>query len=431
MNLSRRRFLRATALLGAGSITACQSLTVKPHAKASVVVVGGGFAGATLAKIVHLLDTDIHVTLIEAKSRYTTCPGSNWLFAGLTDLEHLTLDYAIPSQRYGIDIMTDRVSHIDSSKRLVHLASGQIIAYDRLVLAPGIDFRWNAIEGYDATTAEQFPHAWQAGAQTLSLARRLQALPQGGVIVMSVPADPYRCPPGPYERASMMAWWLKHHNPRAKLIILDHKRHFAKQALFETLWKRHYAYGTEHSLIEWHSLADNPLLRFDARSKTLFSEFGDHFTGDVINLIPPQQAGKLAIDTGLGDITGWCPVQASSSQSLFDPFVHVIGDAAHVPPLPKSAFAANSQAKACALAIVASLNDNELPPPTWLNTCYSLVTPEQGISIAGVYRLNTDGHIEAVPGSGGVSTQMTEAALQREARYAKAAYHNLVANSFT
>jgi len=429
MSLSRRRFLQAAIAMGATWLEGCASLGAKTHA-AHVVIVGGGFGGATAAKTLRLLEPNLRITLIEPKTRYITCPGSNWLFAGLTDLQALTVDYQTLAQRHRIEIIHERVQRIVAEKRQLVLASGQTVGYERLIVSPGIDFRWDVIDGYDATVAERFPHAWHAGPQTLMLMHQIQALPPGGVVLMSIPADPYRCPPGPYERASMIAWWLKQHNPRAKLLLLDHKRSFSKQVLFETVWKRHYGYGSTNSLIEWHSLADNPVLAFDARSKTLISEFGDRFSADVINLIPPQRAADLAVDHGLSDASGWCPVRALTSQSVFDPHIHVIGDAAQFSPLPKSAFAANSEAKACALAIASLLNDQPPPQPCWFNTCYSLVTPEQGISIAGVYRLEDEQRIGAVPGAGGVSSQLSEQALHVEASHAKSAYRQLLVNSF-
>lgn len=430
MSLSRRRFLKTTALIGASSLAGCETLNLKPLSTAQVVIVGGGFGGATAAKMLRLLDSSLGITLIEPKSHYITCPGSNWLLAGLCDLNALRVDYSDLQQRYAIRIIHDRVNQIDSRQRKVSLLSGQSITYDRLILSPGIDFQWQAIEGYGANVVERFPHAWQAGPQTLTLAHQLRAMPEGGVVLLSVPADPYRCPPGPYERASLMAWWLKEHNPRAKLIILDHKRSFSKQALFEALWKRHYGYGSDHSLIEWHSIADNSVQALDDKSQTLITEFGDRFRGDVINLIPPQRAAELAVHNGLTDRSGWCPIRPLTSQSTFDPFIHIIGDAAQFSPLPKSAFAANSEAKACALAVMALLNDQIPPSPTWLNTCYSLVTPEQGISIAGVYRLGENQGLMAISGAGGVSPSLADESLRLEARYAKSAYRHLLDNSF-
>ncbi len=428
--LSRRHFLQTVAGLGAATLSGCQGLPRLASSKAHVVVVGGGFGGATAAKTMRLLDPTIQVTLIEPKARYITCPGSNWLFAGLTDLDKLTVDYQALQARYGVKLLADSVADLDAVKRQVRLTGGQTIGYDRLIMSPGIDFKWDAIAGYDKAAAQQFPHAWQAGPQTLLLAKQLQSMRDGGVLIMTVPADPYRCPPGPYERASMMAYWLKQHNPRAKIIILDAKRSFSKQALFEAGWTKHYGYGSSNSLIEWHSLADNPLLELDKKNQQLISEFGDRFQGDVLNIIPPQTAASIALQSGLADAGGWCPVQPLSGQSLFDEYIHIIGDAAHYAPIPKSAFAANSEAKACALAVINLLNQKPLAEPHWLNTCYSLITPQHGVSVAGVYRLDAAQTIVAVKGAGGVSIASGAETELLEADYTRVVYQQLVANSF-
>ncbi|WP_150049810.1 NAD(P)/FAD-dependent oxidoreductase [Methylomonas rhizoryzae] len=426
---ARRRFLRTLAAAGLAPLSACR-LSRHAAGKARVVVVGGGFGGATFAKTLRFLDPDLRIALIEPKNAYMTCPGSNWLFAGQSTPTALQVDYQALSQRYNIDVVQDRAKYIDSSRRRLHLAGGTDLAYDRLLLAPGIAFDWEAIAGYDVNAAARFPHAWQAGPQTQLLLRQMQAMPDGGVLLIAAPPDPYRCPPGPYERASMMAHWLKRHKPRSKILILDPKRSFSKQALFEAGWRRHYGYGTAHSLIEWHSLADNPIVRLDAAGKTVVTEFGDRFSGHVLNIIPPQTAGRLAVESGLTDASGWCPVLPATSQSPLDPFIHVIGDAAQLAPIPKSAFAANSAAKTCALAVTALLNDREPGEAGWLNICYSLVAPDHGISIAGVYRLDSSGRIAAVPGAGGVSDSHLPDAAEREALYAKNAYRSLIADSF-
>ncbi|MGY6276853.1 FCSD flavin-binding domain-containing protein [Methylomonas sp. MgM2] len=426
---SRRRFLKALAGSAAWSLSACQSLPRK-SAKARVVVVGGGFGGATAAKTLCLLDVNVHVTLIDPVTRYMTCPGSNWLFAGLINPDRLMVEYRALKDRYGIDVRNDRVSAIDRSRRQLRLASGQFLAYDRLILSPGIAFRWDAIDGYSSAVAEIFPHAWRAGPQTFLLIKQLQSMPDGGVIIIAAPPDPYRCPPGPYERASMMAYWLQRHKPRSKIIILDPKRSFSKQALFEAAWAKHYGYGTRNSLIEWQSLADNPIIRLEKNSKTLITDFGDRFRADVLNIIPPQKAAELAGQADLTDSSGWCPVRPQTGQSMFDEFIHVIGDAANYAPLPKSAFAANSAAKACAIAVIALLNDQIVEDPNWMNTCYSLITPTHGISIAGVYKLDPGNNIAAVKGAGGTSPVSIPSFAEREARYAKSAYQALVSNTF-
>ncbi len=415
-------------MLSGLSLEGCQGWSLKPS-KAHVVVVGGGFAGATAAKTLRMLDDSIRVTLIEPKTRYITCPGSNTVFAGLTDIDRLTLDYQKLQDRYGITQLVDTVNEILASRRQLKLAGGQIIGYDRLILAPGIAFRWDAIAGYDEELVEIFPHAWQAGPQTLLLNRQLKAMRPGGVILITAPPDPYRCPPGPYERASLMAFWLKQHNPRAKILILDPKRSFSKQALFESGWAKHFGYGTANSMIEWHNLADNPIAALHANSKTLVSDFGDQFTGDILNIIPPQTAASLALANGLTDLSGWCRVKAQTSQSVMDEHIHIIGDAAHFGPIPKSAFAANSEAKMCAIAVLGLLNGLDKVEPNWVNTCYSLITPKHGISVAGVYRVE-NGAVAAVKGAGGISNNAFAESAELEAGFAQSAYHTLVKNSF-
>lgn len=427
--LSRRRFLQALAFGGAGSLAACAGLPRKKTG-GRVVVVGGGFGGATAAKTLGSLDAGLNITLVEPKARYITCPGSNWLFAGLTDLPRLSVDYRTLTEYYGIDLVTDGVESIERERRQLRLTSGRMLAYDRLILSPGIAFQWSAIAGYAPEVAELFPHAWQAGPQTVLLARQLHAMRQGGVVLIVAPPDPYRCPPGPYERASMMAYWLRRHNPRGKIIILDPKRGFSKQALFEAGWRQHYRYGGADGLIEWHSLADNPITQLDAQGRTVISDFGDRFSGDVINIIPAQTAATLAVAAGLTDRAGWCPVEPKTSQSLFDEFIHVIGDAAHFSPMPKSAFAANSEAKACAMAVFGLLREVEVPTPSWLNVCYSLITPRHGISVAGVYALDAAQSLIAVPGAGGVSSPAISGSAELEAGYARSVYRNLLQDSF-
>lgn len=429
-DVSRRRFLQLSGLGGLAGLSGCAGIVSKSSSKAHVVVVGGGFAGAAAAKTIRQLDAGIKVALIEPKANYITCPGSNWLFAGLTNIENLTVDYLALQDRFGINLITDSVAKVEPENRRVKLAGGEVIAYDRLIMAPGIDFRWDTLPGYSEATAQFFPHAWQAGPQTLLLQQQLQAMNDGGVVVITVPAEPYRCPPGPYERASMMAWWLKRHKPKSKIIILDAKRSFSKQKLFEAGWAKYFGYGTASSLIEWQSIADNPLVGLAAKSGSLVTDFGDKFRGQVLNIIPPQKAAAIAVRSGLTDDTGWCPVEPQSSRSKFHDTIHVIGDAAIYAPIPKSAFAANSQAKACALAVVALLNERPLPEAHWLNTCYSLITPQHGISVAGVYKISAERNIEMAKGAGGVSRLGDEHSEILEAGYAKSAYRTLVKDSF-
>lgn len=428
---SRRNFLKLTgAALANSALAGCRPGVGRHDQLAHVIVIGGGFAGATAAKYIRLLDDSIRVTLIEAKAQYFTCPASNWVLAGLRDMTSLTVGYAQLASRYGIAVVHDHVTAVDTDRKMIQCGHGKRLVYDRLIMAPGIDFRWDDIEGYDAGVAEYIPHAWQAGRQTVTLFSQIKAMPENGTIVISAPANPFRCPPGPYERASMLAWYCRQFKPRAKILVIDHKRAFSKQALFTQGWRQHYRFGTTNSLIEWQSIADNPVIALAAKSKTLQTDFGDQIKADVLNIIPAQKAGRIARLTGLVDDSGWCPVKPGTCESRLIPNVHVIGDAAILRPIPKSAFAANSEAKACAFAVVNLLRDRLPQEPLWMNTCYSLVTPEHGISIAMVYKLDKAGGIASVQGAGGLSNHTDRRSLQREARYAMTGYRSITADSF-
>ena len=428
--LSRRQFLKSGLASSLLLFNGCSLWPQRSTAKAHVIIVGGGFGGATAAKYLRLFSPNLKITLIEPKSRYLACPGSNGVFAGITTLEQLSTDYQRLRQRHQINVISDSVSSIKPQQRQVELSGGNRLSYDRLILSPGIAFRWDTIDGYSQSLSEQFPHAWQAGQQTLLLNDQLQNLPDNGTVLICPPADPYRCPPGPYERASLMAYWLKRHKPRAKILILDPKRSFSKQTLFESGWKQHYGYGTANSLIEWHSLADNPIVALDAAGKTVITAFGDRCRGDVINLIPPQTAGSIALESGLADQSGWCPVNPISSESSISRFIHVIGDAAYFNPIPKSAFAANSEAKMCALALSCLFNETELPSPRWINTCYSLITADQAVSVSHSYRLSEAQSLAKAQISGGISSKTDRESLALEAGYAQAAYRQLLEDSF-
>jgi NADPH-dependent 2,4-dienoyl-CoA reductase/sulfur reductase-like enzyme len=264
-------------------------------------------------------------------------------------------------------------------------------------VAPGIDFRWDAVPGYDEAAAERVPHAWKAGAQTELLCRQLAAMDDGGLVVISAPANPYRCPPGPYERASLIAHFLKTNKPRAKLILLDAKDVFSKQKLFQQAWEQLYP-----GLIEWVPLsAGGKIASVDPASLTLKTDF-QSYKAAVANVIPPQRAGRIAELTGVADKTGWCPIDPRTFESPMQPNIHVIGDAAIAGAMPKSAFAANAQAKVCAAAIAALLAGEAPPQAKLINTCYSLAAPDYGFSVAGVYQ-PSNGQLVEVPGSGGTS----------------------------
>ncbi|HEY0686355.1 MAG TPA: NAD(P)/FAD-dependent oxidoreductase [Steroidobacter sp.] len=389
-----------------------------------VVVIGGGFAGASCARLIKNEDRDISVTLVEANSTYIACPFSNAVVAGLRELDRQKFGYD-RVRADGIDVVHRKATAVDAKQRSVVLDDGKRLAYDRLVVAPGVDLRFDAIPGYNEAAAEAMPHAWKAGEQTLLLRRQLEAMKDGGVVVMSAPANPFRCPPGPYERASLIAHYLKTHKPRSKLILLDAKDAFSKQKLFEAAWKELYP-----GMIEWVSLSfGGQVTRVEAATRTFVTEFGTH-RADVANVIPPQRAGALATAAGVADQTGWCPVDPVTFESKLQPGVHVLGDAIIAGGMPKSAFAANSQARVCAVAVVDLLRERTPASPKLINTCYSLVAPDYGISIAGVYQ-PANGLLTDVQGAGGVSPMDAPKSVRaQEATYAEAWFKTITRGVF-
>ncbi|MEO7774704.1 MAG: NAD(P)/FAD-dependent oxidoreductase [Steroidobacteraceae bacterium] len=390
-----------------------------PH----VVVLGGGFAGGSCARAL-AREGGIAVTLIEAESRYTACPFSNHVIAGLREISAQQFGYGRLAKAR-LQLLRRRATGVDATRRRITFEDASHVDYDRLVMAPGINLHFDALPGYDATTAQRMPHAWQAGEQTLLLRRQLEAMRDGGVVVMSVPPNPYRCPPGPYERASLIAHYLKTRKPRSKLIVLDAKDQFSKQRLFQAAWAQLYP-GT----LEWISLSSGGRVTgVDAATRSLVTEFGTH-KADVANVIPPQRAGEIAHVAGVADRTGWCPIDPVTFESRLVPGIHVIGDAAIAGAMPKSAFAANAQAKVCASAVAQLLRGEPPSSPKLINTCYSLVAPEYGISIAGVYEPR-EGLLTDVPGAGGASPlDALPAVRAAEARYADAWFHAITQEVF-
>ena len=390
---SRRDFLK-TAVAGA-SAAVLPLPAIAQGAGGRVVVVGGGFGGATCARFIRRIDPRIAVTLVEASPTFTACPFSNLVIVGLRDLKAQEFGY----DKLAADQVTVQISPataIDSQSRNVTLGNGASLPYDRLVLSPGIDIRWDALPGYTEAAAERMPHAWKAGEQTLLLRRQLEAMEDGGTVVISAPANPFRCPPGPYERASLIAYYLKTKKPKSKLIVLDAKDAFSKQGLFQAAWKALYPN------LEWVSLSSGgKVTSVDAGAMTLVTDFARH-KADVANVIPPQKAGRIAEIAGAADRTGWCPIDPATFESKLQPNIHVIGDASIAGAMPKSAFTANAQAKVCAAAVAKLIAGGKPDDPRLINTCYSLVAPDYGISVAGVYR-PADGQLKDVEGSGGVS----------------------------
>lgn len=395
---------------------------VLAQASPRVVVVGGGFGGASAARALHR--AGIATTLVEANATYTACPFSNAVLAGLRPMEAQRFGYdALRAE--GISTIHQRAVGVDAAARRVTLADGSLLPFDRLLLSPGIEIRFDALPGYDEAAVEAMPHAWQAGAQTMLLRSQLEAMPDGGTVVMVVPPNPYRCPPGPYERASLIAHYLKTTKPRSKLLVLDAKDVFSKQRLFEAAWAALYP-----GLLEYVPLAmGGRVTEVDARARRVTTDFGTQ-DGAVVNVIPPQRAGAIAQLAGAVDRSGWCPVDPASFESRLVPGVHVIGDAIIAGAMPKSAFAANAQARVAAAAMVALLAGRPVQAPKLLNTCYSLVAPGYGISVAGVYQ-PTNGLLTDVPGAGGTSPlNAPEPVRQAEALYAEDWYKTITADAF-
>jgi sulfide dehydrogenase [flavocytochrome c] flavoprotein chain len=414
---SRRQFLKA-----AGKAAALLPLPALAQGSSGrVVVIGGGFAGATCARFVKRMDPRVTVTLVEASRIFTACPFSNSVIAGLRDLTAQQFGYD-KTAASGVAINFATATAVDTQARTVILSDGVRLGYDRLVTAPGVDIRWDSLPGYTEAAAERMPHAWKAGPQTLLLRNQLEAMADGGTVIISAPANPFRCPPGPYERASLIAYYLKTKKPKSKLIVLDAKDAFSKQGLFQNAWKELYPN------LEWVPLSKGGKVNaVDVGAMMLITDF-DRYRGDVVNVIPPQKAGRIAEVAGVTNNTGWCPINPETFESTLQPGIHVIGDATIAGAMPKSAFAANAQAKVCAAAVVKLLAGQKPDEPRLINTCYSLAAPDYGISIANVYRPK-DGVL--VDAGGGVSPANAPASFRaQEAMFANGWFKTITGEVF-
>ncbi len=393
---STRRQLLACAAALAASLAGCATPS---KAGPKVVVIGGGFGGATAAKYLRLWsDGAIDVTLIEPNRQFVSCPMSNLVLGGSRTLAEMTLGYEGLS-KLGVRLIHERASAIDHARRQVRLASGASLPYDRLVVSPGVEWMFEQVRGMSAEAAEQIPHAWQAGAQTLLLRRQLQAMPDGGTALMSVPLAPYRCPPGPYERACQIGWYLKTHKPRSKLIVLDaNPQVTSKGPLFTRVWKEDYA-----GIVEYRPNA--AVAEVEPGTRTFVLELGERFRGDVLNLIPPMRAADIARDAGLVTTNErWCAVDWTTLESVKLPGVHVLGDATlSAPAMPKSGHMANHHGKAAAAAIVDLLAGRTPRPPVMANTCYSFIDDRHAIHVASVHRWDAEKKTLAVAPGGGLS----------------------------
>jgi sulfide dehydrogenase [flavocytochrome c] flavoprotein subunit len=420
--ISRRRTLQLLGGAGAGLASLSMPAIAQGAGAGRVVVVGGGFGGATAAKYIKRANPKIQVTLVEPLQRYYTCPFTNLHFGGLRTFEQQGHNFN-ELRALGVQVVHALANDVDNKKKTVTLAGGRVLQYDKLVLSPGIDIRWGALKGYDQAAAQFAPHAWQAGPQTALLKQQLDAMPDGGTFILVAPENPFRCPPGPYERISMIGHYFKTQKPKSKILVLDAKENFSKQGLFLDGWKKVYG-----EMIEWVPLSkDGKVVRVDARAREVETEFGKKHKAAVLNVVPPQKAGFIADRAGVSAQSGWVPIKPETFESSQVADIHVIGDATAATPMPKSGFVANAQGKVAAAAIVAALAGRPAPKASWANTCYSLIAPDYGISVANVYNI-ADGKLNEIKGSGGVSPREATPEFRKlEADYG-VAWYNAIAN---
>ncbi len=428
MKITRRGFIQTAGAATAAGMVGVPYIALGASKK--VVIVGGGTAGATAAKYIRMADSTVDVTLIEANQHYYTCYMSNEVLGGDRDINSIKFGYG-GLQGHGIKVVHDKVTGIDAKNRVVKTSGGSSFSYDRCIVAPGIDFKWETIEGYDAKVAEKIPHAWKAGPQTMNLRSQLESMKDGGTVVIAPPPNPFRCPPGPYERASQIAMYLKQHKPKSKIVMLDPKPKFSKMGLFTGAWKKLYGYGTDNAMIEWHGQQEEAgVVKVNAANNSVTTAFGDEIKGDVVNVIPAQKAGAIAFAAGLTNDKGWCPVDLGTFESTMHAGIHVIGDASVATGMPKSGYAGNSQAKVCAAAVVAMLNGQEPGTPSYVNTCYSIAGKDYGFSVAAVYRLAEDRSKIVGVSSGLTPADASAETLKREVLYAHSWFKNITHDIF-
>ena len=389
MDMNRRKLLVGSASLAGAMMFGAPA--VFGQAKPRVVVIGGGAGGATAAKYIAKDSAGaIAVTLIEANPRYQTCFHSNLYLGGGRDYASITHRYN-GLKKHGVTVVNGLAAKIDRDKKEVILADGKKLPYDRLVVSPGIDLKYDSVPGWSQAAEKAMPHAWKPGAQTLLLKKRLDAVPNGGVIVMIAPPNPYRCPPGPYERVSMMAHALKKaRKDRSKIIVIDPKETFSKQALFQEGWEKHYK-----GMVEWLGpKVHDGLKSVDPRTNTVVTGFETYKNAALVNVIPAQMAGAIARDAGLANATGYCAIDAANMKSAIDSNIYILGDASIAGEMPKSAFSANSQAKVAAMMIRGELASARTFPARYTNTCWSMIDTDDTVKVGGAYEPK-DGKIAA------------------------------------
>ncbi len=422
---TRREFLKVTGSTLAVSSIGLAFPFIAKAAKHRVVVVGGGVGGMIVAKYLAKGDSSIEVTVVEPKAHHHTCFMSNEVIGGDRDISSIKFGYDKLAD-HGIKLVQDKATAVDAAAHKVTTAGGTTLEYDRLVMSPGIGLKWGAIEGYDEAAAEIMPHAWIAGAQTTLLRKQLEEMDDGGLVILAPPGNPFRCPPGPYERAAQIAHYLKHHKPKSKILILDAKDKFSKQGLFMQGYKDVYG-----DMIEWVAGADTGggVKNVSTKDMTVSTDFDDHKAA-VVNIIPAQKAAQIAHDAGLTDDSGWCPVDLGTFESKKHKDVHVIGDASIATGMPKSGYAASTQAKVCASAVINMLNGKEPPVTSYANACYSLIAPDYGISVVAVYKLASDRSTIENIGGGLTPMDASAEARKREVQYAYSWFNNMTAEMF-
>ncbi|MBA4213440.1 MAG: pyridine nucleotide-disulfide oxidoreductase [Polaromonas sp.] len=445
-NASRRAWL--TQALGLLSVAAAPSLAFAQNA-AHIVIVGGGVGGATAAKYLKLFNPALKVTLIEKNPVYVRPYGSSEVLNRHATMDELNVSYDVLKSKYGIQVLIDTVTGFDPVARSVSTAARQKIAYDKLIVSPGIQLVYGAYVGYsEAVARTAVPSGWIPGEQTALLAKQLQGMRRGGTFVLAAPPNPYRCPPGPYERAALMTEWFAKHNPSAKVIIVDPKDSFVTDETMMLGWNRLYNFNLpadyakkmqgqvevkQHagtSMLSWVRGKDGGrTLKIDAKQMRIETE-AETIQADVINVIPPMKAGQVAMTLGLADASGFCPVERRTFASTLQPHVYVIGDASIADAMPKSGFSANTQAKVVARAIVEELAGRKAPEPLWENTCYALAGKDYGLFVADVFKI-VDGKIARINGQGRyLPLNATPAQIKLGARYQQAWLRTFTADCF-
>jgi sulfide dehydrogenase [flavocytochrome c] flavoprotein subunit len=444
---SRRDWL--TQALGLLSVAAAPSLAFANNA-AHIVIVGGGVGGATAAKYLKLFNPQLRVTVIEKNPVYVRPYGSSEVLNQHVKMDDLNVNYDTLKSRYGIEFVFDTVTGLDPQARVISTLGKKKIGYDRLIVSPGIQLTYNAYAGYSEAVANQsVPSGWIPGQQTALLAKQLQGMRQGGTFVLAAPPNPYRCPPGPYERAALMTEWFAKHNPTAKVIIVDPKDSFVTDETMMLGWNRLYNFNlpddyakkmsaeveiqhhAKPSMLTWVRGKDGGrTLKIDAKKMRIETE-ADSIKADVINVIPPMKAGQVAMTLGLADSSGFCPVERRTFASTLVPKVYVIGDASIADAMPKSGFSANTQAKVVARAIVEELAGKTAPEPLWENTCYALAGKDYGLFVADVFKIQADGKIGRINGKARyLPLNATPAQIKLGARYQQAWLRTFTADCF-